>query len=158
MKKNEYTLEHFVNVFHNRHISCRDDAPTRLAKLILYLSGHYSLADEHLDLIQEQKYEEMGKTKPLAKKLDLLLKIFNKCCKLTCTYGFEDKLRLVDYIEAKGEVPENIDEFVKQKLYEYEMEDRKIMKNDKENISLIVKEIKHISKKETEELFKELTK
>lgn len=153
----KYTLEHFVGVLHNRRLADRDDSATRLAKLILYLSGHYSLAHEHLDIIPEEKYEKIGLTKPLANKIDTLMKIFNKCCRLNCTRGFANRLGLVDYITAEGEVPEKIDAFVKQKLYEYEKEDEKIADNSTE-VSLIEKSLEKPTQKEINDFYNELVK
>ena len=153
----KYTLEHFVGVFHNRQLSSHEDSATRLAKLILYLSGNYSLAHEHLDIIPEEKYEKLGLTKPLANKIDTLMKIFNKCCRLNCTRGFANRLGLITYIQAEGEVPEKIDAFVKQKLYEYEKEDGEIADNS-EHISLIEKPLKNPTEKEMTELYDELVK
>ena len=153
--KKEYTLEHFVNVFHNRQLTDNEDSATRLAKLILYLSGHYSLAHEHVPLIAEEKYEVMGKTKPLAKKVDILLKIFNKCCALWCGRG--DRLALYDRITAVGKVPESIDKFVEKQLEKFEKEDWDVL-NNSNDIDLIDKEIKPLTKKQADEFLSELTK
>ena len=154
--KKEYTLKHFVSVFHNRQLSDNDDSATRLAKLILYLSGHYSLAHEHLDLIPEEKYEVMGKTKPLAKKVDILLKIFNKCCVLWCGRG--DRLALYDTITAIGRVPKKIDDFISKKLEEYEHEDWNVKKNSDDEVELIEKNVKSLTKQQADEFLSELTK
>ena len=154
--KKEYTLEHFVNVFHNRQLFDNDDSATRLAKLILYLSGHYSLAHEHVALIAEEKYEVMGKTKPLAKKLDVLLKIFNQCCALWCGRG--DRLALYDTIHAVGDVPKNIDIFVEKQLEKFEKEDWKVLQNSQDQVDLIEKGVKPLTKKQADEFLNELVK
>lgn len=155
--RKEYTLEHFVGVFHNRQLSSHEDSATRLAKLILYLSGNYSLAYEHCDIVPEEKYEKLGLTKPLASKIDTLMKIFNKCCRLNCPNGFANRLELITYIQAEGEVPSKIDDFVKQKLYEYEKEDEKIADNSTE-VSLIKKSLEKPTQKEINDFYNELVK
>ena len=155
--RKEYTLEHFVGVFHNRQLSSHEDSATRLAKLILYLSGNYSLAYEHCDIVPEEKYEKLVLTKPLASKIDTLMEIFNECCRLNCPNGFADRLGLITHIQAEGEVPSDIDDFVKQKLCEYEKEDKEIADNS-ERISLIEKPLKNSTEKEMTELYDELVK
>lgn len=117
-----------------------------LARLIAYFNGKYSLLAYKFIYAND---ETLGLKKEFAKKLPVLVEIFNKYCKIEERYDHDGK---TGYYDIDGNVPEILADIIVKEYEKNKIEDEKYIKYCREK----ARNEKELKNKDVKKLYEKL--